>query len=183
MAIASIATLKAAMGAGVRPNLFKVSFAAGTNGGVTGGITSDISFLVKAAALPASTVGVIDTPFMAGRRYKIAGDRSFGEWTMTVLNDSNYVIRRLLEDDQRRHVGTDYTAAAVGSVSTVTRNTPNQFTTVTVEQLNDQNATIRTYALQNCFISDISTIDLSYDSVDTLEEFTVTWAYDYFTLS
>ena len=56
------------------------------------------------------------------------------------------------------------------------------FSSITVEQLNQAGTVVNSYKLLNCWPSDISTIDLSYDSTDTLEEFTVTWSYDYFTL-
>ena len=53
---------------------------------------------------------------------------------------------------------------------------------VTVQHLDQSGAPVRTYTLNNCFVSDISAIDLSYDSTDAISEFTVTWVYDYFTV-
>jgi hypothetical protein len=174
MAISTINNIKNAIGLGVRPNLFRVSFA----GGLTASTTSDLSFLVKAAALPGSTVGLIEVPHVAGRRLKIAGDRTFADWTTTVINDSGFVVRKQLEAYQRRFVGTDYSVSTVGD-----RNSNSVLSTVTVEQLDGSGRTLRTYRLQNCFVLDLSTIDLSYDTTDAIEEFTVTWAYDFHTVA
>ncbi len=87
-------------GGGARPNLFEVEFT-GAAGGLTGGLPSGITaldqdtfkYLCKAANLPASNVASIDVPFR-GRTFKVAGDRTFDSWTITVLNDTDFAIRR-----------------------------------------------------------------------------------------
>ena len=111
---------------------------------------------------------------IGGRRYKISGERSFADWTVTVMNDGAYATRKAIEEYQQKFVGTDYSLTTYGDRATA-RNT------VTVKQLNTAGGTTKTYVLNNCWPSDISTIDLSYDTTDSLEEFTVTWTYDYFT--
>jgi hypothetical protein len=173
MAIATLSTIKAAVGVGARPNLFKVSFA----GGFAQSATSNFSILCKGAALPGSTVGLIEVPMGGGRRLKLAGDRTFAEWTTTVLNDRDFSARTAIENFQKQFVFTDYNAASIGNRATQT------FATVTVEQLNEVNVTTRRYTLNNCFVTDISTIELSYDTTDAIEEFTVTWVYDFFTVA
>ena len=60
------------------------------------------TFLVKAANLPASTVGVVEVPFR-GRTLKIAGDRTFEPWTVTVMNDENFLLERKLEEWSRTY--------------------------------------------------------------------------------
>lgn len=170
MALATLSQLKSAIGAGVRPNLFRVS----TAGGFSAPLGSQFSILCKSAALPGSTIGVIEIPVAGGRRFKIAGDRTFAEWTTTVINDGRYDIRRQLENYQKLFTATDYSTTTIGNKSA-------QLSTVTVEQLGQDGASsIKKYELFNCFISDISTIELSYDSQDAIEEFTVTWIYDFF---
>ena len=170
MALATLTTLKNAIGAGARPNLFRVTSA----GGFSAGSGSDFSILCKAAALPGSTLGIIEIPVAGGRRFKLAGDRTFAEWTTTVINNGTYNVRRQLENYQKLFSATDYSTTAIGNKGTA-------LSTITVEQLGqDGTSTVKKYELLNCFISDISTIDLSYDSVDAIEEFTVTWVYDFF---
>ena len=72
-------------GGGARPNLFEVELAFPTAVSIDNDILSKARFLVKAAALPASTVSPIEIPFR-GRILKIAGDRTFETWTITVMN-------------------------------------------------------------------------------------------------
>jgi len=173
MAISTISEITAGIGLGARPNLFRISFA----GGLNEDTNSTISLLCKAGQVPASTLGIIDVPMVGGRRYKIGGERSFADWTVTVMNDGAFESRIALENYQKLFVSNDYNSTTVGARSTTT------LTTVTVEHLGAAGDVTRTYKLNNCWPSDISTIDLSYDTTDSLEEFTVTWTYDYFTVA
>jgi hypothetical protein len=176
MAITTISNLKTALNSGARSNLFKVTL----NGfySTTTSEDEDFSFLCKAAQLPGSTLGIIEVPFSAGRRYKAPGDRTFADWTTTVINDSNHQIREALENLQKVYGTTDYNSTIS---KTRTGGIQTDFSTILVEQLDQAGNSIYSYTLNNCWPQDISTIDLSYDSTDTLEEFTVTWSYDYFT--
>jgi hypothetical protein len=173
MAITTISDLKSALNSGARSNLFKITLT-----GLEGTGDEDFSYLCKAAQLPGSTLGIIEVPFSAGRRYKAPGDRTFADWTTTVINDSNHKIREALENLQKEYGTTDYNS---GTSKTRTGGTATEFSTILVEQLNSAGDVVYGYTLENCWPQDISTIDLSYDSTDTLEEFTVTWSYDYFT--
>jgi hypothetical protein len=163
--------MKTAIGAGARSNIFEVTY----SGGGLDGVAANFSFLTKAAALPSSTVGLIEVPFR-GRRLKLAGDRVFNEWTATVINDESFAIRAALETHQSSFTDVDFEAISLGD-RTAGRST------LTVSQLDAAGVAVRTYSLINCFASEIGTIDLSYDTTDTVEEYTVTWTYDYFTTS
>ena len=175
-----ISDFTSAIGVGARSNLFEVSYSS-ENG--LGSVASDFSFLTKAAALPNSTVGLIEVPFR-GRRLKLAGDRVYNEWTATVINDESFAIRAALESLQDTFVKFDFDNDLSGNRSAA-RNS------VTIKQFGQgstaaQGGTaapnvVRQYTLQNCFISEIGTIDLSYDTTDAIEEYTVTWVYEYFT--
>jgi len=173
MAITTIQNLKDVLKTGARSNLFRVTLS-----GLSTDLNESFTYLCKAAQLPGSTVGVIEVPFAAGRRFKAAGDRTFADWTTTVINDSNHTIREALENLQKEYGTTDYNST---TSKTLTGGAGTDFSTILVEQLNQAGDVVYSYTLVNCWPSDISTIDLSYDSTDTLEEFTVTWSYDYFT--
>ena len=173
MAITTIQNLKDVLNTGARSNLFRVTLS-----GLSTDLNENFTYLCKAAQLPGSTVGVIEVPFAAGRRFKAAGDRTFADWTTTVINDSNHKIREALENLQKQFGTTDYNSE---TAKTLTGGDATDFSTILVEQLNHAGEVVYSYTLVNCWPSDISTIDLSYDSTDTLEEFTVTWSYDYFT--
>ena len=86
------------IGGGARPNLFEVEI---TSGDLPSGITAldsdTFKYLCKAAQLPASNVASIDVPFR-GRTFKVAGDRTFDTWTITVINDTDFGIRRTMEE-------------------------------------------------------------------------------------
>ena len=181
MATNNISTFLSTINQGIKPNMFAVdiSFPAGGDFGTTDKSLTNI--LCKSAALPGSNLGVIEVPFR-GRTVKIAGDRTFDTWTATFFADSNMEVRGLFEDwanSINSHEG-----------NTAERFLPNQGTTgymadLFVSQLekDDQvgGSVIRTYQLHHCFPTNVSAIDLAYDSNDQVSEFTVEWQYSFFT--
>ena len=78
---------------GARPALFQVIF----NNPVNAAGDVKVPFMCKAAQIPASTVGTIEVPYF-GRKIKIAGDRTFAEWTVTIVNDEDFLIRNSMEE-------------------------------------------------------------------------------------
>lgn len=150
-------------GGGARPNLFEVNL--NFPEGVEKLSNNDIAnFLVKSAALPASNIGPIEVPFR-GRILKLAGDRTFDTWTVTVINDTNFTLRSAFEqwmnyinkheDSSGRTNPSDYMKDAE------------------VIQLDRSGKKLRTYKFHSVFPTNISPIDLSYDTTDAIEEFTV----------
>ena len=85
-------------GGGARSNLFEceLAFPQAVNVEGLNDILNKARFLVKAANLPASNVAPIEVPFR-GRVLKIAGDRTFDTWTITVINDTDFAIRSAFE--------------------------------------------------------------------------------------
>jgi hypothetical protein len=162
--------LKAQMpSGGARANLFRVTFAEPGVGG-TGMDVNQLSFLCKAAALPAGVIGQIDVPFR-GRQLKVAGDRTFENWTATIINENDFKARNTFErwmSSINEHVeGTGNGDQAL------------YYANVTVEQLDRSNNTVKTYQLKDAFPVNLSAVDLSYDTTDAIEEFTVEFAYQY----
>ena len=89
----SIEKIKSTLiGGGARPNLFQVDLTSFPGSDDTNYDSDSFSVLCKAAQLPASNVASIDVPFR-GRIFKVAGDRTFDTWTVTVINDNDFVIR------------------------------------------------------------------------------------------
>ena len=151
-------------GGGARPNLFEVELAFPNAVGIENDVLQKSSFLVKAAALPASTIAPIDVPFR-GRILKIAGDRTFETWTITVLNDTDFSIRSAFEKWMNI---INKMSDATGIVD------PEEYQKdATVKQLDRDGSVLRSYKFWDIFPTNISTIDLSYETTDTLEEFTV----------
>lgn len=181
MATFSLERFRDAIGAGSRPNLFLVRVTPPT--GVT---LEGFEYVCRAASLPGSTSGLIEVPMNGGRRLKIAGDRTFPEWTTTILNDENFIIRSQFELWQNSMVKTNYNLGVVGNreigVGAVLSESGLTNGVVEVYQLDSSGESVKNAEMKliNCWPSDISSIDLSYDTTDTVEEFTVTWTYDYY---
>jgi len=155
------------IGGGARPNLFKatVNFPA-----YAGGNSELTQFLVKGAQLPASTIAQIDIPFR-GRQLKIAGDRTFENWSITIINDSGMSIRNAFE---RWMNGMNEHSANLGLV-----NPTSYQADMLIDQLDKSERVTKRYQIRGAFPVSVAAIDLSYDSNDTIEEFSVDLAYQY----
>lgn len=168
MAILGVDDFKAKLtGGGARPNLFKatINFPA-----YAGGDSEFTSFMVKGAGLPASVIANIDVPFR-GRQLKIAGDRTFEPWTITVINDSEMRVRNSFEtwmNGINEHVN-----------NTGLQNPTDYQADMIVEQLGKDGSVTKTYTLRGAYPTNVSQIDLSYDTNDAIEEFTVEINYQY----
>jgi hypothetical protein len=174
----SISTFRTALNGGAHANMFEVAFTlpAGPVAADLAGITSYGTILCKAAAMPGMTLGIIEVPFR-GRRTKIPGDRSYGEWTATFINSGDQKLRSSFETWMDYMANGNFSSTLI---STAEKTASNYKATIAVKQLNDAGTVIKNYSLQNAFCSDISAIDLSYDTVDAIEEFTVTFQYSHF---
>ena len=152
------------IGGGARPNLFEVALAFPEEIAIDNDVKEKARFLVKAAALPASNITPIDVNFR-GRILKIAGDRTFDTWTITVINDTDFAIRSAFEKWMN----------SINRLSdaTGTNNPADYQEDAYVHQLDRDGSTLRTYRFYDVFPTQISQVDLSYETVDTIQEFTV----------
>ena len=186
------------IGGAARPNLFECeltfpTFATQSTGGGAGSTgaqnnqrtVAELSrFMIKTANLPASNVGVINVPFR-GRELKIAGDRTFDVWTITVINDVDFSIRTTFEkwmnainkhDDNSGLINPSQyqTDAIVKQFGRSSINGANSnVTNPTIPNPGDSIPVLKAYKFYGIFPTAVSAIDLSYDSSDTIEEFTV----------
>jgi hypothetical protein len=168
MAILGVDDFKSKLrGGGARPNLFKatVNFPA-----YAGGDVELTSFLCTAAQLPASEMGVVTVPFR-GRQLKIAGDRTFGTWTVTILNDTDFNVRNAME---RWMNGINAHSANTGLTNPVDYEAD-----LIVEQLDKDGETVKTYNFRGCFPTNVSAIDVSYGTSDEVENFTTEFQVQY----
>ena len=153
-------------GGGARSNLFEVelSFPSAVSVDGLNDILNKARFLVKAANLPASNVAPIEVPFR-GRVLKVAGDRTFDTWTITVINDTDFAIRSAFEKWMN----------VINKMTDATGLTdPAQYhKDAVVKQLDRDGSVLRSYKFWDIFPTNISTIDLSYETTDTIQEFTV----------
>jgi len=159
--------LKGALtGGGSRSNYFEV---------VIPRVSGDDNILVKAAALPASVISPITVPFQ-GKQLQLAGDRTFEPWTITVINDNNFRIRNSMEAWMNQIMNNQEGRAADDSPASYMED-------ATVRQLDRAGEVTQTYDFKSIWPSNVSAIDLSYDSENTLSEFTVEFQVLYWTNS
>tara|TARA_B100001250_G_scaffold258765_1_gene222758 strand:+ start:2618 stop:3205 length:588 start_codon:yes stop_codon:yes gene_type:complete len=151
-------------GGGTRPNLFEVELAFPNQLSIDNDVKEKSRFLVKAAALPASNITPVEVNFR-GRILKIAGERTFDTWTITVINDLDFAIRSAFEKWMNLINKMDD--------NTGTTNPADYQPDAYVHQLDRDGAVLRTYKFHDVFPTNISQIDLSYETTDTIEEFTV----------
>ena len=151
-------------GGGARPNLFEVELVFPDPIAIENDVKEKSRFLVKAAQLPASNITPIEVNFR-GRILKIAGDRTFDTWTVTIINDVDFAIRSAMEkwmnfiNKMEDATGAQDPAAYQ----------PDAY----VHQLDRDGSTLRSYKFHDVFPTNISAVDLSYETVDSVEEFTV----------
>ena len=169
--MANINDFKAKLaGGGARPNQFKVTMPFPGYAQV-GGEIEDLAFLCRATVIPAMTVGNINVPFR-GRQIKIAGDRTFEDWTVTVLNDTDFKLRNAFERWQN---GINNMTDNEGLTNPVDYQVD-----AFVDHLDRNGNTIKSYTLRGLYPTIVSAIDLNYETNDVVEEFTATFAYQYF---
>ena len=173
-------------GGGARPNLFEVTIPEFPSYVTKDGeMLKDLSFMCKAANLPASNVASIDVPFR-GRTLKVAGDRTFDPWTLTIINDEDFVLRTAFEKWADK-ISNLFDATGVTNPTSYMTNALVKQLGRGKEAFSEKNAgnvtsVLRTYKFYDIWPSDISAIELSYDSGDTIEEFTVNFQVQYFTV-
>jgi len=170
----NVAEFRANMvGDGARPNLFSVSLnfpTIVTNGNAAAQKTT---FLAKSAQLPGSTVGTVTVPYF-GRELKFSGNRTFTDWTLTIINDEDFLIRNSLENWMNAlnsHAGNVRNANAVAPAG--------YSVDATVTQYGKAGQALKTYNFVGLFPTDLAAIDLDWGSNDTIEEYAATFAFQY----
>ena len=171
------------IGEGVKPNMFvvDVNWPSDLASAPSGDNKELVNLLCKSTALPASNIGVIEVPFR-GRTVKIAGDRTFDTWTATFFNDKDFKIRTYFEkwlESINTHESND-------APLYIPSNSDNGYmATVKVKQMRkddkESGSVLRQYDLLHAFPTNVSQIDLAYDSNDQIEEFSVEFQYSYWT--
>ena len=178
-------------GGGARNNLFEVSIPSFPGaaeefwGQGENESNSKFSFLCKAAQLPASTVAEVPVAFR-GRQLKVAGERTFEDWVITVINDEDFGLRTSFEAWMNK-------LSKLNDATGVT-NPSSYMTNAYVKQLGrgkqafaetnvgGESAVLRTYKFYDIWPTSVGAIQLNYDSDGQIEEFDVTFAVQYFTI-
>jgi len=151
---------------GARPNKFRVQI---TWPGAVGAPNVRDEIVVSAAAMPSAVMGIIQVPYK-GRQIPIPGDRTFEDWTITVMNDISHSHRNAFErwgniiNSHRTNLqGVD--------------NYSDFVSTINVTQLDMNLNPLKTVKIYNAWPSNIGQIDLGYENTDTIEQYPVTFSY------
>jgi len=169
--MANISDFKAKLaGGGARANQFKVTMPFPGYAQV-GGEIEDLAFLCRATEIPSMEIGVVPVPFR-GRVIKIAGDRTIGEWPITVYNDTNFKLRNAFERWQN---GINNMSDNEGLTNPVDYQVD-----AFVDHLDRNGNTVKSYTLRGVFPTNIAPIELTYDEQTAIEQFDVTFNYQFF---
>jgi hypothetical protein len=157
---------------GARPSLFQVFMTPPAGIGIDTVSADKFRFVCKTAELPESTISQIEVPYF-GRRIKVAGERAFADWSVSVLNDEDFSVRAMFElwsNALNRHVS---------NVRDPALSAEQYKTDLDILQYSKDGAIIRSYQLVGAFPTTIGSIGLNWESANAIEEFSVTFAYDY----
>ena len=159
-------------GCGARSSLFQVNITNPANGIAD----SIVPFMTKGAQVPAATLGTIEVPYF-GRQVKIAGNRTYAEWTPTIINDEDMSIRNAMEQWNHSINSIQGNLRATGGSS------PSLYkASAQVTQFSKTGEILRVYDFIGLYPSEVGTIDLAWDA-ETIQEYTVTFQYDYWQIS
>jgi hypothetical protein len=161
------------VGDGARPNLFAVTlvFPSFVANGSTAG--QKVTFMAKGTQLPGSTINPVPVYYF-GREMKLAGNRTFADWTLQIINDEDFTIRNALESwmNAINSNGSNIRSGAAKGPSTYTVD-------AIVTQYGKTGDVLKTYKFVGLFPVDLAAIDLDWGSNDSIEEFSATFAYQY----
>jgi len=158
---------------GARPSLFQVQVTPPPTLPLNPEAFKKLVFTCRAAELPESTISQIEVPYF-GRKIKVAGERSFADWSITVMNDEDFSVRSMFEAWQN----------AINTMQTNIRLPQAAFElykafAVDITQYGKGGEILRVYQLVGAFPTQVSSIGLGWDTQNAIEEFTVNFAYDY----
>ena len=160
---------------GARANLFDVTITGiGATGNLSTGALANFVFACKASQIPPMTVGIVEVPYF-GRVVKVPGNKTFENWNVTIINDEDFDIRAGMEEWMASM------GSHLGNINTSTNE--NLYGTGTVKQYPKTGGTtaVAQYDFVNIFPVNVGEIALDWSSNDAIEEFTVEFAYDYWT--
>lgn len=158
---------------GARPSLFEVLMVPPTGIGIEAATSAArLAFTCRAAELPEMSISQIEVPYF-GRKIKVAGERTFADWAITVMNDEDFIVRAMFES------WSNAINRIVSNVRDVNLAREQYKADIEVIQYGKEGDPIRSYLLVGAFPTQIGAIALDWDSTNTVETFAVNFAYDY----
>ena len=157
---------------GARPTLFEVYLSVPQGIGIDNVSVDKFRFVCRAAELPASAVSAIEIPYF-GRKIKVAGERAFADWSVTVMNDEDFAVRSMFE------TWSNALNRLVSNVRDPNINSENYKADLEIIQYGKDGTELRSYQLVGAFPTEIGNIALDWDSSNAVESFSVNFSYDY----
>jgi hypothetical protein len=176
-------------GGGALQSLFQVTVTA--PGLLTGSSTAmaDYPYMTKAATFPESTITASPISYM-GREIQVPGNRESTQWTNTVYNDEDFLVRHMLENwTQKLNSGVSNSRASgwltpanyTGTLQVI--GFKKATATVTDEESGDTTedaAIASSYKFWGAWPSSVGEVTLDWETND-IQEYEVTWEYAYWT--
>lgn len=163
---------------GVRPTLFNVSMTFPDVAGINSEAPVKLQFVCRASSIPASTIASVPVPYF-GRQVKVAGDRTFADWSVTIMNDEDYIVRNSFEawhnainsivSNRRADNAVGESAIAGSGYKGV----------AVVQQFGKDGNVIKAYQFENIFPISVDEMALDWDATNQIQTFGVTFAYDW----
>ena len=156
---------------GARASLFE--FILVPPAAIDGSVAEKLTFTCRAASIPASTVGQIEVPYF-GRKIKLSGDRTFADWSITVMNDEDYSVRKMFEEwlfVLNSHEA-NYRSASFNNYKALDS---------VVNHYGKSGDIINSYTFVGLFPTEVSAMELDWDTTNSIQTFSVNLAYDYWT--
>ncbi len=172
--MSTISAFKAQMaGGGARPNQFRatLTFPRTIQNGLTARATQAGQFLCRAASLPAVSLQDVVVGFR-GRPVHFAGEREFPAWTVSILNDNDFLIRDAFEYWSDSIVNFDRTNGLLRPAD--------YMTDLVITQLDRDDRALKSYIFRDAFPTTVGEIQLSFDQNNQIEEFPVQFVYNWF---
>lgn len=148
---------------GARANLFQVRIDTKNSGA-----NQIVPFMVQSAQIPSSNLGTIRVPYF-GRILKLAGDRTFDPWSVSIINDEDFKIRDAMESWSN----------SINRYQLNVRQLREYKSDATVIQYGKDGSVLREYKFVGIYPATISQIELSWGDVDTYQSFQVQFEYDF----
>ena len=167
------------LGGGARPNLFEVELTAMPASVTLPWQADRFGFLCKAAQLPGMNIANIDVPFR-GRIFKVAGDRTIENWSITVINDEDFLFRNAFEEWTQQiaalddNMGSTNPSSYMVNAKVFQLGRGSELSSTT--NAGDTNVVLKEYEFIDIFPINVGQIDVSYENTDTIEEYTVEFA-------
>lgn len=161
-------------GGGARPSLFEVFMSFPNIGDIPTDVENKLRFTCRATSIPASTVSSVDVPYF-GRTIKLAGDRTFADWNVTIMNDEDYTVRNAFEawhNAINSIVSNLRTLDSTASGGGFKQN-------ATVNQYSKEGGIIKSYTFNGMFPVSVGEMELDWEASNRIQTFGVTFAYDY----